>query len=183
MAGKTSRTSAKGRKEGRRQAGRCEAGAPRRRQTLGSRRPTADAPVQAYIAAMPGWQRNVGHRLDALIVRTVPGRAPRRSNGNSPLVRTRRAGLVPRRPLLHEVRQGGILPRHVAASSPSRRGQGARTRATLDIHEDDQLDDAQVRRLGEASEPFARRTNVSGESAEEGRQQHEESDNNHEEED
>jgi hypothetical protein len=32
-----------------------------------------DAPVQAYIAAVPGWKRNVVRRLDALIVRTVPG--------------------------------------------------------------------------------------------------------------
>jgi len=32
-----------------------------------------DAPVRAYIAAMPGWKRNVGRRLDALIVRTAPG--------------------------------------------------------------------------------------------------------------
>src|SRR5437870_2353480 len=32
-----------------------------------------DAPVRAYIAAMPGWKRQVGRRLDALIVRTVPG--------------------------------------------------------------------------------------------------------------
>jgi hypothetical protein len=31
-----------------------------------------DAPVQAYIAAMPGWKRDVGRRLDALIERTVP---------------------------------------------------------------------------------------------------------------
>jgi hypothetical protein len=31
-----------------------------------------DAPVQAYIAAMPGWKSDVGRRLDALIVRTVP---------------------------------------------------------------------------------------------------------------
>jgi len=31
-----------------------------------------DAPVQAYIAAMPGWKRDIGHRLDALITRTVP---------------------------------------------------------------------------------------------------------------
>jgi len=32
-----------------------------------------DAPVQAFIAAMPGWKRDVGRRIDALIVRTVPG--------------------------------------------------------------------------------------------------------------
>jgi hypothetical protein len=31
-----------------------------------------DAPVQAYIAAMPSWKREIGRRLDALIVRTVP---------------------------------------------------------------------------------------------------------------
>jgi hypothetical protein len=32
-----------------------------------------DGPVQAYIAAMPGWKRDVGRRLDALVERTVPG--------------------------------------------------------------------------------------------------------------
>ncbi len=31
-----------------------------------------DAPVQAYIAAMPGWKSDVGRRLDALIARTIP---------------------------------------------------------------------------------------------------------------
>ncbi len=31
-----------------------------------------DAPVQAYIEAMPGWKRDVGRRIDALIVQTVP---------------------------------------------------------------------------------------------------------------
>src|SRR5678810_1093875 len=32
-----------------------------------------DAPVRAYIAAIPGWKREVGRRLDALITRAVPG--------------------------------------------------------------------------------------------------------------
>ena len=32
-----------------------------------------DAPVQAYIAAMPGWKSDVGRRLDEIIARTVPG--------------------------------------------------------------------------------------------------------------
>ncbi len=32
-----------------------------------------DPPVQAYIAAMPGWKSDVARHLDALIVRTVPG--------------------------------------------------------------------------------------------------------------
>ena len=31
-----------------------------------------DAPVQAYISAMPGWKSEVGRRLDDLIVRNVP---------------------------------------------------------------------------------------------------------------
>src|SRR3954467_13106003 len=31
-----------------------------------------DAPVQAYIAAMPGWKRGIGERVDALVMRTVP---------------------------------------------------------------------------------------------------------------
>jgi hypothetical protein len=32
-----------------------------------------DAPVQAYIAAMPGWKRDIGRRLDAIVARTIPG--------------------------------------------------------------------------------------------------------------
>jgi hypothetical protein len=32
-----------------------------------------DAPVRAYIAAMPGWKRDVGRHLDALVVGNVPG--------------------------------------------------------------------------------------------------------------
>ena len=31
-----------------------------------------DAPVRAYIAAMPGWKGDVGRRLDAIIERNVP---------------------------------------------------------------------------------------------------------------
>jgi hypothetical protein len=43
-----------------------------------------DAPVQAYIAAMPGWKRDLGKRLDALIVRTVPN-VRKAVKWNSPL--------------------------------------------------------------------------------------------------
>lgn len=32
-----------------------------------------DAPVQAYIDAMPGWKQGVGRRLDEIVTRTVPG--------------------------------------------------------------------------------------------------------------
>ncbi len=42
-----------------------------------------DAPVQAYIAAMPGWKSAVGKRLDALIVRAVP-RVQKAVKWNSP---------------------------------------------------------------------------------------------------
>ena len=52
-----------------------------------------DAPVQAYIAAMPGWKRDVGRRLDALIVRTVPARAQGRQMELA-LLRRRGPGLV-----------------------------------------------------------------------------------------
>lgn len=43
-----------------------------------------DAPVQAYIAAMPGWKRDLGRRIDALIVKTVPG-VHKAVKWNSPL--------------------------------------------------------------------------------------------------
>lgn len=43
-----------------------------------------DAPVQAYIAAMPGWKSEVGRRLDALIERAVPG-VKKAVKWNSPL--------------------------------------------------------------------------------------------------
>lgn len=32
-----------------------------------------DAPVQAYIAAMPGWKSALGRRIDSIVERTVPG--------------------------------------------------------------------------------------------------------------
>ena len=72
MAGKTQKTSAKGAKKS---AAKRSSAKPR---LLAGGNPQiakgyGDAPVQAYIAAMPGWKRDVGRKLDALIVRTVPG--------------------------------------------------------------------------------------------------------------
>ncbi|OWJ66509.1 DUF1801 domain-containing protein [Inquilinus limosus] len=43
-----------------------------------------DGPVQAYIAAMPGWKSEVGRRLDALVERAVPG-VRKAVKWNSPL--------------------------------------------------------------------------------------------------
>ena len=101
-----------------------------------------DAPVQAYIAAMPGWKRDVGRRLDALIVRTVPG-VRKAIKWNSPLY-----GVED---------QGWFLGLHVfmkyvkvaffrgASLRPVPPGE-SRSKDTryLDIHEDDQLDEAQL---------------------------------------
>ena len=78
-----------------------------------------DAPVQAYIAAMPGWKRELGRRLDALIVRTVPG-VRKAVKWNSPFYGVEDQVWFLSYPLLHEVREGGVLPRRVAASSPAR---------------------------------------------------------------
>jgi len=43
-----------------------------------------DAPVQAYLAALPGWKSEVARKLDALIVRNVP-RVRKAMKWNSPL--------------------------------------------------------------------------------------------------
>jgi hypothetical protein len=62
MAGKTSKKSAKVAKPA-----LLSGGNPQIAKGYG------DARVEAYIAAMPGWKSEVGHRLDAVIVSTVPG--------------------------------------------------------------------------------------------------------------
>ena len=119
-----------------------------------------DAPVQAYIAAMPGWKRDVGRRLDALIVRTVPG-VRKAVKWNSPFYGIEGQGWflgfhcftkyvkvaffrgTSLRPVPpgESKQKGRALPRHP-------RGRPARR--------------SSARRLGEASQPIARRTNVSG---------------------
>lgn len=43
-----------------------------------------DAPVRAYIAAIPGWKRKIAKRVDELVVRTVPG-VRKAVKWNSPL--------------------------------------------------------------------------------------------------
>jgi hypothetical protein len=43
-----------------------------------------DAPVEAYLAAMPGWKSGVGRRIDAIVARTVPG-VRKAVKWNSPL--------------------------------------------------------------------------------------------------
>ena len=54
-----------------------------------------------------------------------------------------------------QLRQGDLLPRHVAATGPARRSKGKDTRY-IDIHEGDELDEAQMATLGEAGRRVAR---------------------------
>ena len=99
-----------------------------------------DAPVQTYIAAMPGWKSEVGQRLDALITRAVPG-VHKAVKYNSPLY-----GIE---------EQGWFLSLHVftnyvkvaffrgASLHPVPPGKSKQKHVRyLDIHEDDQLDEA-----------------------------------------
>jgi len=86
MAGRKSKTAAK---TGKTAAKRVAAKAAKPRKTTPKWRKVAkptllaggnpqiakgegDAPVQAYIAAIPGWKQDVGRRVDALVARTVP---------------------------------------------------------------------------------------------------------------
>ena len=101
MAGKTSKRSAKVAKKAAAKKAAVKADKPRTAAPKSKSRKAAkpallsggnpqiakgygDAPVQAYIAAMPGWKSDVGRRLDALIVRTVPG-VHKAVKWNSPL--------------------------------------------------------------------------------------------------
>ncbi len=101
-----------------------------------------DAPVQAYIAAMPGWKRQVGLRLDALIVHAVPD-VRKGVKWNSPFY-----GIEGR---------GWFLSFHCFAKyikvaffrgatlRPTPPGESRRKDVRyLDIHEDDQLDERQL---------------------------------------
>ena len=66
MAGRASKKSAKGASQADGEVVLLSGGNPQIAKADG------DAPVQAYIAAMPSWKSDVGRRLDELIVRTVP---------------------------------------------------------------------------------------------------------------
>ena len=66
MAGKTSAKSTKAAKKAAAKPTLLAGGNPQIAKGDG------DAPVQAYITAMPGWKRDIGRQLDALILRTVP---------------------------------------------------------------------------------------------------------------
>jgi hypothetical protein len=105
-----------------------------------------DAAVQAYIAAMPGWKREVGRRLDALIARTVPD-VRKAVKWNSPFYGIESQGkdqgwFLSFRCFTKYVKVAffrGTLLRPV----PPGESKSKETRY-FDIYEDDELDEAQL---------------------------------------
>jgi hypothetical protein len=101
-----------------------------------------DAPVQAYIAAMPGWKRDVGRRLDALIVRTVPG-VRKAVKWNSPLYGVEGQGWFLGIHTFTNYVKVAFFRGTSLRPVPPGESKSKDTRY-LDIHEDDQLDEAQL---------------------------------------
>ena len=101
-----------------------------------------DAPVQAYIAGMPGWKRGLGKRLDALIVRTVPG-VRKAVKWNSPLYGVEGQGWFLGVHCLTMYVKVAFFRGTSLRPVPPGVSKSKDTRY-LDIHEDDQLDEAQL---------------------------------------
>jgi hypothetical protein len=103
-----------------------------------------NAPVRAYIAAMPGWKRAVGKRLDALVVRTVP-KVQKAVKWNSPFYGLEGKGwflgfhTFARYVKVTFFRGTSLRPPPPGASKH-------KDVRYLDIHEDDELDEAQLAR-------------------------------------
>jgi hypothetical protein len=101
-----------------------------------------DAPVQAYIAAMPGWKRDVGRRLDALIVRTVPG-VRKAVKWNSPLYGVEGQGwFLGIHCFTKYVKVAFFRGTSLRPVPPGE--SGSKDTRYLDIHEDEQLDEARL---------------------------------------
>jgi hypothetical protein len=103
-----------------------------------------DAPVQAYIDAMPGWKRDLGRRLDALITRTVPG-VRKAVKWNSPFYGVEGQGWF----LQFHVFAKYVKVAFVRGTSlrPMPPGESKQKEVRyLDIHEDHALDEAQLAR-------------------------------------
>jgi hypothetical protein len=101
-----------------------------------------DAPVQAYIAAMPGWKRDLGKRLDALIVRNVPN-VRKAVKWNSPLYGIEGQGwFLGFHTFTHYVKVAFFRGTSLRPVPPGA-SKGKDTRY-IDIHEGDELDEAQM---------------------------------------
>jgi hypothetical protein len=101
-----------------------------------------DAPVQAYIAAMPGWKRDVGKRLDALIVRAVPN-VKKAVKWNSPFYGMEGQGwFMSFHVFTRYVKVAFLFGTQLKPLPPGpSKDKNARY---LDIHEDHELDEAQL---------------------------------------
>jgi hypothetical protein len=101
-----------------------------------------DAPVQAYIAAMPGWKRDVGRRLDELIVRTVPG-VHKAVKWNSPFYGIEGQGWFLSFHCFTKYVKVAFFRGSSLRPLPPGESKHKEVRY-LDIHEDDPLDEAQL---------------------------------------
>jgi hypothetical protein len=101
-----------------------------------------DAPVQAYIAAMPGWKRDVGKRLDALIVRTLPN-VRKAVKWNSPLYGVEGQGWFLGLHTFTNYVKVAFFRGASLRPLPPGPSKDKHTRY-LDIHEGDELDEAQL---------------------------------------
>jgi hypothetical protein len=101
-----------------------------------------DAPVQAYIAGMPGWKRDLGKRLDALIVRNVPN-VRKAVKWNSPLYGIEGQGwFLGFHTFTHYVKVAFFRGTSLRPVPPGA-SKGKDTRY-IDIHQRDELDEAQM---------------------------------------
>jgi hypothetical protein len=99
-----------------------------------------DAPVRAYIAAMPDWKRDVGKRLDALIVRNVPNLL-KAVKWNSPFYGIEGQGWFQSFHVFnHYIKVTFFRGTSLRPAPPGGTAKDARW---IDIHEDD-LDEAQL---------------------------------------
>ena len=102
-----------------------------------------DAPVQAYIAAMPGWKRGLGERLDALIERNVPD-IRRAVRWNSPFYGIEGRGwFVTFHVFAHYVKVtffSGMSLRPIPPGGTAK----SRDARWIDIREGDEFDEAQM---------------------------------------
>jgi hypothetical protein len=101
-----------------------------------------NAPVQAYIAAMPGWKSDVGRRLDALIVRTVPG-VRKAVKWNSPFYGVEGQGWFLDFHCFTKYVKVAFFRGASLRPVPPGKSKDKEVRY-LDIHEDDQLDEKQL---------------------------------------
>ncbi|HEY3440340.1 MAG TPA: DUF1801 domain-containing protein [Paludibaculum sp.] len=102
-----------------------------------------DAPVQAYIAAMPGWKRGIGERLDALIVSHVPN-VVKAVKWNTPFYGIEGQGwFLGFHVLTHYVKVAFLRGTSLQPLPPGGTPKSKETR-WIDICEGDALDEAQL---------------------------------------